>query len=748
MSVVDDQPQVQQVDAAESPLPRLEVPTKYKVAVAIVSFVMVLLPAVYLVLTVLACWGLYWHLTENVSIFDHLAHSRLGLIIAVAVYAGPIIPMFILVLTMLRNLLPRRAGHGIMVVDPQTQPRLYEHVDRVAKLVGAPVPRAIFLDLDANAAAGPLKGFFSFYGGNLVLTIGMPLLAGMTVRQLTGVIAHELGHFSQQAGMRAGFVIRRVNYWFERIVNDRGGLERAVDRGLSSRYLTALLICGIAKAILGLARLVGQGLMYVGMAVSGFLSRQMEFDADRQEARVAGSECFAGTFERIAALDLAWADTNASLAQAWHDRQVCDDIPDLLGKKLEALGQERLGRATAKMRYARTKWLDTHPSLSDRVRNVQEVAAAGVIVDDRPARELLSDYTALCKEFSSRFYKLVVGPAPAATPQKPAPGSPAGAKASTQAKSASDEVLSPEVRLLTRYCQHPYVAALPLQPMAAAGLSDDQAAEAILEARTALPELLGEFRRASRSHAKAAQRLIECEQAYSLMAVGVELQAGMFPAVMDMRTYTTQKESARGDIEEGRSALTSFAGAVARRLGAAIALLQGNGATDLAGRDVLRDEAVRLAQTMDALAARWEELDSFIRLAQGLSVLGRVKGGDKRLRQSKDAKKSIVYGKLESLLEFSKSLPAGADPLAEPLRRVLAKKPVSELFSADVAARAIELVGALDALSSACLVRLCEIAEQVEASLGLAPLPEPPKVFEQPSEPQPEPAADAPGDGS
>jgi hypothetical protein len=59
------------------------------------------------------------------------------------------------------------------------------------------------------------------FGNDLVLTIGMPLVAGMSLRQFAGVLAHEFGHFSQGAGMRLSFIIRSINLWFMRVVYER-----------------------------------------------------------------------------------------------------------------------------------------------------------------------------------------------------------------------------------------------------------------------------------------------------------------------------------------------------------------------------------------------------------------------------------------------------------------------------------------------------------------------------------------------
>jgi Zn-dependent protease with chaperone function len=70
------------------------------------------------------------------------------------------------------------------------------------------------LDLQVNASASFRRGFLSLFSRDLTLTIGLPLVAGLTVRQLGGVLAHEFGHFAQGAGMRLTFVVRSVNAWF------------------------------------------------------------------------------------------------------------------------------------------------------------------------------------------------------------------------------------------------------------------------------------------------------------------------------------------------------------------------------------------------------------------------------------------------------------------------------------------------------------------------------------------------------
>jgi Zn-dependent protease with chaperone function len=134
------------------------------------------------------------------------------------------------------------------------------------------------------------------------------LVAGLTLPQFAGVLAHEFGHFSQGTGMRLGRTIRGVNAWFHRVVYERDGWDEALQRGTQEGGWTGLAYLG-AQLMVGLGRKLLFGLMVVGHAVSCFLSRQMELDADQYGARVAGSSTFADTSLRVRVLNAAAASS-------------------------------------------------------------------------------------------------------------------------------------------------------------------------------------------------------------------------------------------------------------------------------------------------------------------------------------------------------------------------------------------------------------------------------------------------------
>ena len=94
-------------------------------------------------------------------------------------------------------------------------------------------------------------------GNDLVLTIGLPLAATMSVRELTAVLAHEFGHFSQGVGMRFSYLTVVINRWFARVVYERDAWdERLTEWSRESDVRIAIILvrmsgsCASLKAII------------------------------------------------------------------------------------------------------------------------------------------------------------------------------------------------------------------------------------------------------------------------------------------------------------------------------------------------------------------------------------------------------------------------------------------------------------------------------------------------------------------
>src|SRR5262249_17002501 len=210
------------------------------------------------------------------------------------------------------------------------EPLLYAFVDGVCDAVGAPRPARIDVDCQVNASARREGGLLGVLGGKLILTIGLPFAAGVSLKQFAGVLAHEFGHFSQGAGMRLYALIMRVNLWFARVVYQRDEWDQTLQARSSAEHIGPNLLGAGTRLPRWLARRVLWVLMQIGHIVSGFLSRQMEYDADRYEARMVGAACFCETMWRFRLMSMAEQGAYADLSSSWQQRRMPDNFPKLV----------------------------------------------------------------------------------------------------------------------------------------------------------------------------------------------------------------------------------------------------------------------------------------------------------------------------------------------------------------------------------------------------------------------------------
>jgi hypothetical protein len=279
---------------------------------------------------------------------------------------------------MIKPLFARRPkGSEPLEISREDEPALFAFIDRICDLVRAPRPRRVLADLQVNASASFRRGFLSLFRHDLTLTIGLPLVAGLNVRQFGGVLAHEFGHFAQGVGMRLTFIIRSVNAWFYRVVYERDAWDEHLASTARGIDLRIGVILHLARLMIWLTRKLLWVFMIVGHGISCFMLRQMEFDADHYETQLSGSGGFAETAERLRLLSLGWRRAIAQQQEAFQGKRLVDDLPGLIAietQRLPSEAREALQKAASE---SKTGWFDTHPSDADRVRVAEAEATDG-----------------------------------------------------------------------------------------------------------------------------------------------------------------------------------------------------------------------------------------------------------------------------------------------------------------------------------------------------------------------------------
>lgn len=390
--------------ALSGPLPEVRVSAVYRLGLAVVALTMVALPLAYVTLIVAAGYGVYWHITAN----QHLLSDSEGFW-ALALYLVPVIVGGILVVFMVKPLFaPRSKEMEPLPLTPESEPRLHAFIHRLCEVVGAPRPRRIVVDCEANASAGFRRGLVSLLGNDLVLTIGLPLAGGLSLRALAGVLAHEFGHFAQATGMRLTYVIRSVNGWFARVVYTRDAWDEWLVSA-SGWDIRIAVVIWIARFFVWLTRGILWVLMMLGHALSCFMLRQMEFDADRYEAHLAGGEVFAETARRLPLLGVGVQFAQGDLEDSLNDDRLVDDFVALALENENNLPEEVREEVRKHVEEETTGLLDTHPASAERIASVLRLDAPGLFTFEGPASELFADFGTLSRSATRDYYAAVLG---------------------------------------------------------------------------------------------------------------------------------------------------------------------------------------------------------------------------------------------------------------------------------------------------------------------------------------------------
>jgi hypothetical protein len=239
---------------------------------------------------------------------------------------------------------------------------------------------------------------------DMVLKIGLPLVANLTASEFAGVVAHEFGHFTQGAGMRLNYLVRSINFWFARVAYERDAWDEALEQWsyeLESGW-EAIIVWSVQLAV-WFSRLFLKVLAYTGHFIAGFMSRQMEYDADACEIKVAGSKTFEVTERKLATLSAAMRGTRAQIRERWKKtRQLPDNMCELLRQTHESLPAQVLQRIDDELGLQRTGLFALHPSPADRIRRARLAAEPGIFHDERPASALFASF-----EHPARFVTLL-----------------------------------------------------------------------------------------------------------------------------------------------------------------------------------------------------------------------------------------------------------------------------------------------------------------------------------------------------
>lgn len=393
-------------------IPRKSVPFVYRVALCFVALFIVMLPIIYMALVAAAAAGVWFYATHFFFLLQSFRGGYVFFMAKALAYVGPLFAGGVLVLFMVKPLFAKRIRRPDPVdLNPALEPTLFTFISKICELTGAPMPTRIAVDCELNASAGFARGSRSLLSGDLMLVIGLPLVAGLSAREFAGIVAHEFGHFTQGSAMRISYIVRQINCWFARLVYERDEWDAWLEEnGMESDDWRVLIVFNCARLALGLSRLILKLFLFTAHGMSCFLMRQMEFDADSYEFRLVGSETFESATRKLAVLLEGERAAYKEMRTTWNlSRALPLNLPDYVVAHAGKVPPHVSQRVQDTLGLAKTRVFDTHPCDADRIRCARKAQELGVFHLDVPATALFTRFPDVAREVTELHYSENLG---------------------------------------------------------------------------------------------------------------------------------------------------------------------------------------------------------------------------------------------------------------------------------------------------------------------------------------------------
>ncbi|MER5637982.1 M48 family metalloprotease [Kitasatospora sp. NPDC002227] len=254
------------------------------------------------------------------------------------------------------------ARHAVAVA-PEDQPELWAEVRAAARATGERPPDELHLVGEVNAGVAEQSRLLGLLPGRRRLTLGLPLLAGLTVPQLRAVLAHEFGHFGNGDTRLGGVTMRGREAVLQTV--------RAFDGGGTWMHHS------VGRLYVAYARMF--------LRASQSVARQQEVAADQVAARHAGREATAAALRATPVLAAAHSHYLATYAALGEPVAALPPVGEVSGgfrRMLAARTAEQLAGLAAGRRPPRPHPYDSHPPTAERIALIEQLPPGG---DDRSA---------------------------------------------------------------------------------------------------------------------------------------------------------------------------------------------------------------------------------------------------------------------------------------------------------------------------------------------------------------------------
>lgn len=297
------------------------------------------------------------------------------------------------------------------------EPELFNLISYVVTQVGTTFPKKVYLSTDVNAAVFYDSNFWSmFLPVKKNLQIGLGLVNTVSKAELTAVLSHEFGHFSQKT-MKVGSYVYNVNQVVYNLLYDNESYDRLIQSWANvSGYFSIFVVLAV-KIIEGVQWFLRQVYGVVNKSYMG-LSREMEFHADEIAASVTGLEPLKSSLLRMSIADHSFnyvlsfyegrINTNQKSENLYKEHlfvmnSLAEDSNIKIVNSLPKVTSDELNKFNKSKLVIKDQWA-SHPSTEDRIKMLEKTGMSSQETEFIPASKIFTNIDETQKELTNRIF--------------------------------------------------------------------------------------------------------------------------------------------------------------------------------------------------------------------------------------------------------------------------------------------------------------------------------------------------------
>ncbi|WP_167342044.1 M48 family metalloprotease [Nonlabens sp. SY33080] len=305
-------------------------------------------------------------------------------------------------------------------ITKEDEPELFDLIKNIVNQVGTTFPKKVYLSTDVNAAVFYDSSFWSmFLPVRKNLQIGLGLVNVVSKAELTAILSHEFGHFSQKT-MKVGSYVYNVNQVIYNLLYDNESYDRLIQSWANvSGYFSIFVVLAV-KIIEGVQAILRLVYEIVNKSYMG-LSREMEFHADEIASSVTGFEPLKNSLLRMSIADhsfnyvLSFYDGKINSNQKSENLYkehlfvmnfLAEDSNIKIENSLPKVTYEELNKFNKSKLVIKDQWA-SHPSTEDRIEMLEKTGMSSQETEFIPASKVFKNIIKTQKELTNKIFNNV-----------------------------------------------------------------------------------------------------------------------------------------------------------------------------------------------------------------------------------------------------------------------------------------------------------------------------------------------------